>query len=158
MASTASSPEDTDGEVIRFPSEAAHGQEVEQLVQALLVEITRTVEAYRAGSPDMAVGAIVIGGSVGFEAKLAEAVGRRFGTSVELYNPASCFGWSEEQGREARGFAAALGLVAVHNRWWAGGQGILIFWIPRKPLLPLNNGCARCPVSLRLLSLWWQPE
>ena len=103
--------------IIQFPSASAEGgagSGTERVVEALLVEVTRSIEAYRATAPGVEIDMMVVAGSVGAEDKLAEALRHRFGAPVELYNPAPQFGWPEERGQEARGFAAALGLVSGH--------------------------------------------
>ncbi len=137
--------------IIQFPRASAEGDAVEQAVNALLVEVTRSIEAYRAQAGGVEVGIIVVGGSVGVEARLAEALGKRFSASVELYNPARQFGWPEERGREARAFAAALGLVGGH-----AGEGRLHFDFlhPKKVVTATERRLRKAPAVAAAVALF----
>jgi type IV pilus assembly protein PilM len=105
--------EDESGAIIQFPATTAKPtSDADRVVQAIVVEVTRSIEAYRASPNAAPVEMVVVGGSTGLEARLAELLGTRYNVSAELYNPARQFGWPEERGREARAFAAALGLAA----------------------------------------------
>ena len=84
---------------------------IDEVIQTLLLEVTRSIEAYRAGDPGAQIDLAVIGGDVGVEEQLAEAIQRRLGITTEVYNPASSFGWDPDQGAAAAAFAATLGLV-----------------------------------------------
>lgn len=108
-----SDSDDQGSAIIQFPKPAAADatSREDQSVRSLLMEVARTIEAYRAGDPQMRFDRIVVGGSVGLEARLAEALHDRFGTDVTLYNPAAQFGWPAQRGEKARGFASVLGLV-----------------------------------------------
>ena len=83
----------------------------EEVIQTLLLEVTRSIEAYRAGDPGAHIDLAVIGGDVGVEEQLAEAIQKRLGITTEVYNPASSFGWEPDEGAAAAAFAATLGLV-----------------------------------------------
>jgi hypothetical protein len=84
------------------------------VIQSLLVEVRRSIEAYRANDPGATIDHAVIAGDVGIEEALAEAIQKRLDISTELYNPASTFGWSPDEGAGASAFAASLGLVLGH--------------------------------------------
>jgi type IV pilus assembly protein PilM len=107
-------PERTPSSIIRFPHAGEGGDPIDRVVDALLVEVTRSFEAFRSQGGGRELSHVVVGGDVGVEARLADALGKRLRTTVELYNPARQFGWPEERGREARAFAAALGLACGH--------------------------------------------
>jgi len=115
--------------IIRFPQAPESADPVDRVVDALLVEVTRSFEAFRAQGVQRTLERVIVGGDVGVESRLAEALHRRLKVGVELYNPARLFDWPEERGREARGFAAALGLVCGHSD---AGRLHLISCIPRK--------------------------
>lgn len=84
---------------------------VEACVQNLIIEVTRSIEAYRATDPGAQIDLIVIGGDAGIEQELADALQQQLGVSTELYNPASSFGWEPDEGASASAYAATLGLV-----------------------------------------------
>lgn len=88
---------------------------LESVTESLVLEVTRSVEAYRARERGQRIGHAVIAGSMGVEGALCEALQQRFDFTVELYNPAATFGWSAEQGEQATGFASVLGLVLAHD-------------------------------------------
>ena len=89
----------------------ARGGGKSAIVNALLLEVTRSIEAYRAGDPGAVIDQAIIGGDVGVEEMLAEVLHRRLGIACELYNPAASFGWEPDEGAAACAFAATLGLV-----------------------------------------------
>jgi len=88
---------------------------VEACVQNLVIEVTRSFEAYRATDPGAQIDLIVIGGDVGIEQDLADALQRQLSVSTELYNPASSFGWEPDDGAAASAYAATLGLVLAQS-------------------------------------------
>lgn len=81
------------------------------IINALMLEVTRSIEAYRAGDPGAVIDQAIVGGEVGVEEALAEALHKRLGINAELYNPATSFGWEPDEGAGACAFAATLGLV-----------------------------------------------
>jgi len=88
---------------------------IDRVIHSLVVEVTRSIEAYRASDPGGAIDHVLIGGDVGVEERLAEALARRLNVTTELYNPASSFGWDPDEGASASAFAATLGLVLSHG-------------------------------------------
>lgn len=83
-------------------------------IDELVLEVTRSIEAYRAGDPGAGIDHVVIGGDVGVEEELADAIQKRLDLTTQLYNPASSFGWEPDEGAAASAFAASLGLVLGH--------------------------------------------
>lgn len=81
------------------------------VIQSLLVEVNRSIEAYRVNDAGAQLDHAVIAGDTGLEEALGEAISKRLGIPSEPYNPASTFGWEPEEGAGACGFAGALGLV-----------------------------------------------
>jgi type IV pilus assembly protein PilM len=80
-------------------------------VGSLLVEVKRTLEAYRATAPDSRMDRIVVGGSCGIESDLARALHRSLGAPANEYHP-------QDRSLDAMGdrvpltaFAATLGLM-----------------------------------------------
>lgn len=98
-------------EVERLDTESLMGPTAPSVVQGLIVEITRSIEAYRARDSVAQVDHIVIGGDLGVEDALSEAIQKRLGVSTEIYNPASSFGWEPDEGAAASAFAAPLGVI-----------------------------------------------
>jgi len=90
---------------------------MEAMIHSLVVEVTRSIEAYRAGDPGAPgnIDHMVIAGDLGIEETLAEAIQKRLGITTELYNPAASFGWEPDEGAGASAFASTLGLVVGHS-------------------------------------------
>jgi len=87
----------------------------EGMIQSLVVEVTRSIEAYRASDAGATIDHAVIAGDLGVEETLAEAIQKRLGITTELYNPAASFGWEPDEGAGASAFASTLGLVVGHS-------------------------------------------
>lgn len=85
-----------------------------RVIDSLMLEVTRSIEAYRAGDPGATIDHVVIGGDAGVEESLAESIQSRLRITTEIYNPASTFGWDPDEGAGAAAFAASLGLVVGH--------------------------------------------
>ncbi|NIQ98756.1 MAG: hypothetical protein GTN78_00925, partial [Gemmatimonadales bacterium] len=64
---------------------------VTAVVADLMVEVTRSIEAYRGGDPGAEMDCAVVAGATGIEETLAEAIHRRFGINCETYNPSAWF-------------------------------------------------------------------
>jgi type IV pilus assembly protein PilM len=111
-------------------AEAAHAAR-ETAVRDLEVEITRTLQAYRATEPNALIDRIVIAGGVGIEHELLEAVDRRFGLPCELFDPSRPLGLEPADGVKLRAFSAALGLA-----WGLSREGLLEldFLNPKRPV------------------------
>jgi len=100
-------------------------------VSELLVEVTRTLQAYRATEPDAPIEQIVIGGGTGVERALLEALDERFGLPTTLYDPTPTLGVDEQEASKLRSFSAVLGLA-----WALRKDGLLEldFLNPKKPI------------------------
>ena len=68
----------------------------------------------------------MIGGDVGIEERLAEAIQARLNITTELYNPATTFGWEPDEGAAASAFSATLGLVEPESSGLGGGAFMLL--------------------------------
>lgn len=104
------------GPVIRPLDEGPAALSIDSVVSQLVVEVTRSVEAYRTSDRGAAITHAVVAGDLGVEEALAEAIGKRFAVQVDIYNAASSFGWTADEGAAAAGFSAVLGLII--------GQGV----------------------------------
>ena len=106
--------EDEDDDRAESPQSIETSGELDAVIRSLLVEVTRSIEAYRATDVHTRLDHVVIVGDTGVEESLAEAIQKRLDASTELYNPASTFGWNPDEGASASAFAAGLGLVLGH--------------------------------------------
>jgi type IV pilus assembly protein PilM len=99
-------------------------------VADLLVEITRTLQAYRATDNDSTIDQIVIAGGTGIETELLTAVAGRYGLPAMLFDPTGPLGASRSEAVKLRAFSAALGLA-----WGASREGLLEldFLNPKRP-------------------------
>lgn len=121
-------------------------------VDELLVEVTRTVEAYRSGDPGARIDRFLVAGSCGVEKDLSEALGRRFDVPTSIYAPPKDV--ERQVGRRAKvdwtGFGAALGLA------WGHGQAAVNhfdFLHPKEPVNVTREKLRRVPVLAALVSL-----
>jgi len=154
-------PTDDAGRPQKPADEATRG-----VVEDLLVEITRSIEAYRATDPGAAIDRIVVGGAGGLESALADAAAERFGTGVELYNPATMIdpsqvaGLTPDRGAQLGAFAAAVGLAMSQA---TPGLSHFDFLNPKRPPDERMERLRRVPVwagvaaaTIALLVTGWQ--
>lgn len=90
------------------------GTGTDSIIQTLVVEVMRSIEAYRSADAGAGIDHVVIGGDMGVEEALAETLQKKLGVTTQLYNPATSFGWEPDEGTAAAAFASALGLVLSH--------------------------------------------
>ncbi|MCH7838785.1 MAG: pilus assembly protein PilM [Planctomycetes bacterium] len=120
-------------------------------VNALVLEVTRSIEAYRALDSGAAIDLIVLGGDEGIEEELAEALQKRLGVNTELYNPAGSFGWEPDEGAAACAFAATLGLALGQT-----GEGALHldFLHPKRGVSTAQRRLRKAPVAAAVVLLF----
>ncbi len=133
----------TFGEMVTEDSRVSSKAELEEVERAaaieqevvgeLLVEMTRTLQAYRATETDASIDQIIIAGGTGLEHALLEAAEARFNVPVTLYDPTMALGTHESEAGKLRAFSAALGLA-----WGLSREGLLEidFLNPKKPQPP----------------------
>jgi type IV pilus assembly protein PilM len=104
---------------------------IEAAVHELLVEVTRTLQAYRATEPEGSVDAVVIAGGTGIETQFADGLYEKLGVPVELFDPTEPLGIHGDEAAKLRSFSAALGLA-----WGLSREGMLAldFLNPKKPV------------------------
>lgn len=116
-----------------------------QAVSALLVEVIRSFEAFRATEPSASLDRIVVAGSSGLEPQLAQMLGARFATRAELFSPEKALGLSAERARELRGFSAALGLAIGHSH---DRLALIDFLHPKRPVTKRELRLKRAPSAV----------
>lgn len=79
-------------------------------MDVLLVEVSRTIEAYRATDPGARIDQIILAGSTGINTEVATAFQTRFGVSTKLFSPPEALRW-EVSGPDATPFSSAVGLA-----------------------------------------------
>lgn len=123
----------------------------DEIVRSLVLEVSRSIEAYRAGDPGANIDHVVIGGSVGVEEALADAIAKQLDLTTESYNPASTFGWEPDEGAEASAFAASLGLVLGHAH---DGALHFDFLHPKKTVSATQQRLKKAPLAAAVVVLF----
>lgn len=131
--------------------EAREAAGVDGVIHSLLLEVTRSTEAYRASDPGAMIDHVVISGDVGVEEALGEAIQRRLDLTVELYNPASTFGWEPDEGAAAAAFAATLGLVLGYAEQ---GAPHFDFLHPKKTVSTTKQRLKKAPLAAAVVVLF----
>jgi type IV pilus assembly protein PilM len=121
----------------------------EAVVNALVLEVMRSLEAYRAGDAAAQMDAVVIGGDTGVEERLAEELEHRLNVPTRLYNPAPSFGWDEEEGLPASAYAATLGLVIGHA---ADDKLQFDFLHPKRMVSPTQQRLRKAPLVAAVIA------
>ena len=124
------------------------------VIQSLLVELNRSIEAYRVNDAGVQLDHAVIAGDTGLEESLGEAISKRLGIPSEPYNPASTFGWEPEEGPGACGFAGALGLV-LGEADTSGAQ--FDFLHPKRVVSVAQDACGKRRSSRAWRRCSWPP-
>lgn len=99
--------EDSTAVALPEPSEA----DQQAAVDNLLVEVNRTIEAYRVTDPETEIDRIIVAGSCGIEQRLCKEVAARFGAPARVYNPGEALPRLADRGDEMVAFSAPLGLT-----------------------------------------------
>jgi type IV pilus assembly protein PilM len=155
--SRAGGPEKADGEgevtVVPFAAQESDPgpREVTAVVADLMVEVTRSIEAYRASDPGAEMDCAVVAGATGIEDTLADAIHRRFGINCETYNPSAWFDGDAERGAAACGFSASLGLVLGHA---VEGARHFDFLHPKKQAAPGEAKLRKAPMVAAVVALF----
>jgi type IV pilus assembly protein PilM len=137
----------TDSRLMIAASPQADAEEptTREAVNAVLVEVIRSIEAYRATDPSARITQAIVAGSTGIEAALAEGLQRRLNTSVELYDPGRALDLTPPRAKELRGFSAALGLAMGHE---ATGPSHFNFLQPKRAVTRQARRLRRLPATV----------
>lgn len=100
-------------------------------VEELIVEIQRTLQAFRASETNAPIDQILIGGGTGVEQALLNAADERFGLPAALFDPTVVLNVPESDAEKLRAFSAALGLA-----WGLSREDLLEidFLNPKRPI------------------------
>lgn len=142
-------PSDESIEVGEFGQSS--GGPPDSVIQTLVVEVMRSIEAYRANDTGASIDHVVIGGDMGIEESLAEALHRKLGVTTQLYNPATTFGWEPDEGTAAAAFASALGLVLSHA---SGGTQHIDFLHPKRTESQTKRRLRMAPIAAAIAILF----
>lgn len=125
--------------------------EQQEAVDNLLIEVNRTIEAYRVTDPETEIDRIIVGGSCGLEQRLCEEAADKFGASGRVYNPADTLRKLGERGDAMVAFSAPLGLVIGQ-----GTEGALHFDFlhPKEPIDLTRQRARKVPVVAATIVLF----
>lgn len=88
--------------------------ERKEALDDLELEISRSIQAYRASDPGSQIARVVVAGTSGLERELSERIGARFSAEYEVYAPPVHV--DADTPDELSGFSAVLGLALGHAR------------------------------------------
>lgn len=129
------------GELVREDSRVISKEEVDEgalaqvvergVVDDLVVEVNRTLQAFRATESNAPIDQIVVAGGAGVEEALVEALGERFGLPTMLFDPTGVLGVAASEAAKLQSFSAALGLA-----WGLSADRLLEldFLNPKRPI------------------------
>ncbi len=124
---------------------------LQETVRELMIEVTRSFEAYRVSASGVTLDHAVVGGSCDIEEALAEAIQKQYRISAQPYNPAHSFGWDADRGAAAGAFAATIGLVLgqlepVHRKF--------DFLHPKRTVTAAERRIRKAPVAASIAILF----
>ena len=80
-------------------------------MEVLLIEVSRTIEAYRATAPGSTIDRIVLAGMGSIGQEVVERFEERFSAPTVIYDAPASIGWRSSQEDSAAPFSAAIGLA-----------------------------------------------
>lgn len=122
------------------------------VIHSLLVEVTRSIEAYKSNDAGAMIEQVVIAGDCGVEEALAEGIQKRLGIPAEMYNPAASFGWEPDEGAGAAAFSSTLGLV--FGQASAGEVQHFDFLHPKKRVSKTQEKLKKAPLAAAVAVLF----
>ncbi len=126
--------EHDDSSVIPMPDAAdldSSDAAVESATEELLVEVMRTLQAYRASESDATIDHVMVAGGTGIESQFADRLNQRLGYPASLFDPTGPLDVDPGNAPKLRSFSAALGLA-----WGLGREELLAldFLNPKQPV------------------------
>lgn len=121
----------SDSRILRASDLDAPADRTERAMGDLLVEITRSLQAYRATDPQLKVETLVIAGGTGLEETLHARAAERLPLDCRLFDVRPRLSVGVDEAAKLRGFSAALGLC-----WGLNKAGVLEldFLNPKRPV------------------------
>ena len=80
-------------------------------MEALLIEVSRTVEAYRSTAPGSTIGQVVLAGAVTLDKRVVDLFERRFSVPVRVYEAPPTAVWRRSKEVSAAPFSTVIGLA-----------------------------------------------
>jgi type IV pilus assembly protein PilM len=104
----------------------------DRAAQDLQVELTRTLQAFRAMEPGTTIDQIVVAGGTGIERGLVQGIATKFDIPVSIYDPSESLGIAADEGAKLGPFSSTLGLA-----WGLSRDGLLEidFLDPKRPVV-----------------------
>lgn len=125
-------------------------EEESAAVQELTVEVTRTLQAYRATEPNAVIDQILVAGGTGVERALSEALGKRFNLPAALFDVTQAVSARPDEAAKLRAFSAVLGLAHTLAR---DGQLELDFLNPKRTVTRQETLRRRMQIYVPLAAL-----
>lgn len=123
---------------------------VDAVVNSLMMELTRSLEAYRAHDHGATIDRVIVGGAMGCERDFVDAIRGRLRIEAEAYNPATLLPASEE-GEAAASFASTLGLVIGCT---VEGDRHFDFLHPKQTVTQVQRKLKRAPMAAAVAVLF----
>ncbi len=99
-------------------------------IESLLIEVSRTVEAYRATAPGSAINRVVLAGTVALSSSVVERFQQRFGVETRIYEAPPAVVWRRSKEMSTAPFSAVIGLALSSE---SEGTASFDFLHPKEP-------------------------
>jgi len=120
-------------------------------LDALLIEVSRTLQAYRAGDAGARIDRIILSGTGGVDERLRAAFEARFGSPTRLFEPPAALNWKRITDVPAPPFIAPIGQTYNHI---APETDRFDFLHPKEPEAERKERAKRRPVAALTVALF----
>jgi Tfp pilus assembly PilM family ATPase len=135
--------------VLRVPAAGKdNAREVDESIQSVVMEVVRTLQSYQAVQREEDIGAILVAGGTGIEARVTEVLGKRMGVQSEVLAPSGLV--RARGGGNPSAFITALGLAFGHCR---EDELRMDFLNPKRPVVQRDIRKVRAAVALAASAL-----
>lgn len=124
------------------------GQEV---LDSILIEVSRTIQAYRAGDPGARIDRIILSGTGGVDERLRTAFESRFGSPTRLFAAPPSANWKRVTDLSAAPFVSTIGLALSYL---AAETERFDFLHPKEPEAEQKERAKRRPVMALTVALF----